>query len=123
MLIDPMSDAGRAKRGDAIACGRRKFGDACLANRSAPARPANQSFLMPDAAGTIACQILLLPGFELNELAALTEIFDRANHVLRQRRFDWHVASLDGAPVRSAGGLPVPVTCAAQVGDHRHLFL
>jgi AraC family transcriptional regulator, glycine betaine-responsive activator len=127
MLIDPISDAGRAKtrvaRTEAIAHGRRRFGDACLANRPLPARAAAANFLVPDADGTIACQVLLLPGFELNELAAVTETFDRANRVLRQRRFDWHLASLDGGPVRSADGLAVAVALSAQATDHPHLFL
>src|SRR5919109_1080314 len=73
--------------------------------------------------GIVACQILLLPGFELNELSALTEAFDCANRVLCEAQFDWHLASLDGAPVRSASGLTVSVTRSAQAADHRHLFV
>jgi transcriptional regulator GlxA family with amidase domain len=124
MLIDPISEAGWVTaRGDGVARGRRKFGDACLANGQRPTRTAGASFLAASPDGTIACQILLLPGFELNELSALSEAFDRANRVLRQRRFDWQLASLDGTPVRSADGLAVAVAQSAQTVEHRHLFL
>src|SRR5262249_54537477 len=113
MLIDPISSAGRTAqpeiREDAALRGRRKFGDACLASGQRAVRAANPNFLMTGPDGVAACQILLLPGFELNELAALTEAFDRANRVLRQGRFGWQLASLDGAPIRSANGLPVAV--------------
>ncbi len=127
MLIDPISTAGCTgepkARGRASLRGRRKFGDACLASGQGPTRAASPKFLLPGPNGIIACQILLLPGFELNELAALSEAFDRANRVLRETRFDWHLASLDGAPVRSANGSSIPVAQSAQGSDHRHLFL
>jgi transcriptional regulator GlxA family with amidase domain len=127
MLVDPTSNAGRTvepeARGGAAIGGRRKFGDACLASGPAPGRAANPHFLLRGPDGVIACQILLLPGFELNELSALTEAFDCANRVLCERLFDWHLASLDGGPVRSAAGLSVAVARSAQGSDHRHLFL
>ncbi len=94
-----------------------------------PAWPANRPvaaaphFLSHGADGIVTCQILLLPGFELNELSALTEVFDCANRALCETQFDWHLASLDGAPVCSAGGLPVAVARAAQASEHRHLFV
>jgi transcriptional regulator GlxA family with amidase domain len=103
--------------------GRRTFGDACLATRRGAGRPASKSFLEPGANGTIACQILLLPDFELNELAALTEAFERANRALGLRRFDWHLVSLDGAPVLAASGMPIAVAGSAQSAGERHLFL
>jgi transcriptional regulator GlxA family with amidase domain len=127
MLVDPTSNAGRTvepeARGGAAVGGRRKFGDACLANGQAAGRGANPHFLLHGPDGIIACQILLLPGFELNELSALTEAFDCANRVLCERLFDWHLASLDGGPVRSAAGLSIAVARSAQSSDHRHLFL
>ena len=127
MLVDPMSNAGRTvepeARGGVAARGRRKFGDACLANGQGNARAANPHFLTHDADGIIACQILLLPGFELNELSALTEVFDCANRVLCERLFDWHLASLDGNPVRSADGLSIAVARSGQNSEHRDLFL
>jgi transcriptional regulator GlxA family with amidase domain len=82
---------------------------------------ANPHFLAHGQDGVIACQILLLPGFELNELSALSEAFDCANRVLSETQFDWHLASLDGGPVASAGGLPVAVARSAQ--NSEHLFL
>jgi len=127
MFVDPISNAARTvepeARGRAGAGGRRKFGDACLANGQATSRAPNPQFLAHGADGIVACQILLLPGFELNELSALSEAFNCANRVLCENHFDWHLASLDGAPVQSAGGLSVAVTRSAQNSDHRHLFL
>ena len=125
-MLDPISNAGRTvepeARGSASAGGRRKFGDACLAGEQATGR-ANPHFLVHGPDGMVACQILLLPGFELNELSALTEVFDCANRVLGETQFDWHLGSLDGAPVRSACGLTVAVARSAQTGEHRHLFV
>ena len=127
MLVDPTSNAGRIvepeARGSAPVGGRRKFGDSCLANGQPAARATEPHFLLHGPDGTIACQILLLPGFELNELSALTEAFECANRVLCERQFDWHLASLDGGPVQSAGGLPIAVARPAHSGEHRHLFL
>ncbi|HKP27233.1 MAG TPA: helix-turn-helix domain-containing protein [Dongiaceae bacterium] len=125
-MLDATSNAGRTAepdaRGSSSVGGRRKFGDACLPRERAIGRAAPH-FLAHGPDGIIACQILLLPGFELNELSALTEAFDCANRVLCERQFDWHLASLDGAPVPSAGGLSVAVTRTAQAADHRHLFV
>jgi transcriptional regulator GlxA family with amidase domain len=127
MLVEPISNAGRTvepeARGSAGVGGRRKFGDACLASGQAAAGAANPHFLAPGPDGIVACQILLLPGFELNELSALSEVFDCANRVLCEAQFDWHLASLDGNPVRSADGLSIAVARAAQNSEHRHLFL
>ena len=124
-MLDATSNAGRTvepeARGSSVG-GRRKFGDACLAGEQAAGRAAPH-FLAHGLDGIVACQILLLPGFELNELSALTETFDCANRVLCEVRFDWHLASLDGAPVRSASGLSVAVGRSAQASDHRHLFV
>jgi transcriptional regulator GlxA family with amidase domain len=124
-MLDAMSNAGRTvepePRGSINIGGRRKFGDACLAGEQT--RAANPHFLSHGPDGAVACQILLLPGFELNELSALTEVFDYANRVLRETRFDWHLASLDGAPVCAAGGLAVAVARTAQGSEHPHLFV
>jgi transcriptional regulator GlxA family with amidase domain len=124
-MLDPISTVGRTAEAEARAGpsrgGRRRFGDACQAQPAA--RTANPHFLTPGSDGVFGCQILLLPGFELNELSALTEAFERANRVLCKRLFDWHLASLDGAPVRAAGGLAIPVARSARAGDQRHLFL
>lgn len=128
-MLDATSNAGRTvepePRGSSNVGtnigGRRKFGDACLAGEQA--RAANPHFLSHGSDGIVACQILLLPGFELNELSALTEVFDCANRVLCETRFDWHLASVDGAPVHAAGGLPVAVARSAHAGEHRHLFV
>ncbi|MEZ5832310.1 MAG: helix-turn-helix domain-containing protein [Dongiaceae bacterium] len=126
MLIDPGSSVSRTveaeARAGAAVRGRRKFGDACLASGQAVSRAPSPHFLIPGPDGSIACQILLLPGFELSELSALSEAFDCANRMLSETQFDWHLASLDGAPVRAAGGLSVAVTRSAQT-EHRHLFL
>ena len=130
-MLDAMSNAGRTvepeprgtTNGSVNVGGRRKFGDACLAGEQAASRAATPHFLSHGPDGIVTCQILLLPGFELNELSALTEVFDRANRVLCETQFDWHLASLDGAPVLSAGGLPVAVARSAQAADHRHLFV
>jgi transcriptional regulator GlxA family with amidase domain len=126
-MLDPISTADRTvepeARGSAPAGGRRTFGDACLAGVQAATRASDPRFLRHEADGTIACQLLLLPGFELNELSALTEAFDCANRVLRARLFDWHLASLDGGPVRAAGGLTIPVARPIHSSEHRHLFL
>jgi AraC family transcriptional regulator, glycine betaine-responsive activator len=130
-MLDPMSNAGRTvepeartgTRGSPGFGGRRKFGDACLAGERSAGRASNHHFLTHGPDGSLACQILLLPGFELNELSALTEVFDCANRELCETQFDWHLASLDGAPVLSAGGLPVAVARSAQAADHRHLFV
>jgi transcriptional regulator GlxA family with amidase domain len=127
-MLDTMSNAGRTVEPEARVStsgigGRRKFGDACVAGEQVAGRAANPHFLAHGPDGIVACQILLLPGFELNELAALTEVFDCANRVLCERQFDWHLASLDGAPVPSAGGLPVAVARSAQSGECRNLFV
>lgn len=127
MLVDPTSNAGRTIepeiRQGAPVRGRRKFGDACLASGQGAARAAHAHFLKHGPDGVIGCDILLLPGFELNELSALSEAFDCANRVLCERHFDWQLASLDGNPVQSAAGLAVSVARPAQHSDHRHLFV
>jgi transcriptional regulator GlxA family with amidase domain len=124
-MLEAMSNAGRTleaeARGSAKAGGRRKFGDACSAPASG--RGSGPQFLAPGPDGIVRCRILLLPGFELNELSALTEAFDCANRVLCEALFDWHLASLDGSPVRSAGGLSVAVARPVQASEARHLFL
>lgn len=131
-MLDPTSNAdrtvapparGSAQAGSAQAGGRRRFGDACLASKQAIARPSDPHFLRLGPDGIFACQILLLPGFELNELSALTDAFDCANRALGERLFDWHLASLDGGPVRSAGGLTLSVAGPVLDCNHRHLFL
>ena len=127
MLVDPISNASRMvepeTRGGAPVGGRRKFGDACLAAGQEAPRAANPNFLRHGPDGIISCQILLLPGFELNELSALSEAFDCANRVLCETHFDWHLASLDGGPVKSGAGLSIAVARSAQASDHRHLFV
>jgi transcriptional regulator GlxA family with amidase domain len=127
MLVDPISSTGQTvepeARGSTAVGGRRKFGEACVASGQAAPRASDPHFLMQGPDGLIACQILLLPGFELNELSALTEAFDCANRMLCETLFDWHLASLDGGPVRSAGGLSVAAARPAQSSEHRHLFL
>src|SRR5688500_6315675 len=128
-MLDAMSNAGRTvepeprgtTNGSVNVGGRRKFGDACLAGEQT--RAVTPHFLSHGPDSLITCQILLLPGFELNELAALTEVFDCANRVLCEIRFNWHLASLDGAPVCSAAGLSVAVARSAQACEHRHLFV
>src|SRR5688572_12131405 len=130
-MLDAMSNAGRTvepeprgtTNGSVNVGGRRKFGDACLAGEQAVSRAATPHFLSHGPDGIVTCQILLLPGFELNELSALTEVFDCANRMLCEAQFNWHLASLDGAAVCSAGGLPVAVARAAQASEHRHLFV
>src|SRR5688572_31764061 len=130
-MLDAMSNAGRTvepeprgtTNGSVNVGGRRKFGDACLAGEQAVSRAATPHFLSHGPDGIVTCQILLLPGFELNELSALTEVFDCANRVLCKTRFDWHLASLDGTPVCSAAGLSVAVARSAQACEHRHLFV
>ena len=125
-MLDSISNADRTvepERGGAPVGGRRKFGDACLSSVQAATRAPNPHFLRHEPDGTIACQILLLPGFEISELSALTETFDCTNRMLRERLFDWHAASLDGGPVRAAGGLTIPVTRPIHGSEHRHLFL
>ena len=126
-MLDPISNAERMTepeaRPRAPAGGRRKFGDACLAGSQAAGRASNPHFLRPGPDGRIGCQILLLPGFELNELSALTDAFDCANRALHARLFDWHLASLDGEPVRAAGGFSIPVARPVLPGEHCHLFL
>ena len=103
-MLDAMSNAGRTvepepRSGTSSSTrGRRTFGDACLGSERTDGRAANPHFLAHGPDGIITCQILLLPGFELNELSALTETFDCANRVLCETQFDWHLASLDGAP-------------------------
>ncbi len=59
-------ESGAAASANAIA-GRRRFGDACGTGRKS-----ERAFLHLDHDRRTVCQILLLPGFELNELAALT---------------------------------------------------
>jgi transcriptional regulator GlxA family with amidase domain len=125
-MLDLISNADRMPELEARGTpprGRRKFGDACLdASQIAP-RALNPHFLRREADGRIACQILLLPGFELNELSALTEAFECANRVLRDRLFGWHLASLDGRPVHCAGGFALSIGQPVASGEYRHLFL
>jgi transcriptional regulator GlxA family with amidase domain len=115
--------------------GRRRFGEACGTRGRAESLPrgchsapgvANsgaQTFLRPGAGGTLDCQILLLPGFELNELAALTDSFAAANRLLHEERFAWRLATLDGGPAAAAGGLQVAVAEAAPAHDRPHIFI
>jgi len=130
MFTDPATAClrdGAAEPPGATARGRRRFGDACLANgNGAPrssARQATQPFLRPGPDGAIHCQILLLPGFELNELAALAEIFATANRLLRRPCFAWRLASLDGGPVTAGGGLKIAVAEAAAGSEPAHHFI
>lgn len=119
MFTDPtanVSESGSMATGSA-AGGRRRFGDACGARKS------EQSFLRLDHERRTICQVLLLPGFELNELAALTESFATANRLLREPRFAWRLASLDGGPVQAAGGFTVSVQEAAAGVEAPHLFI
>lgn len=119
MFTDPtanVSESGSMATGSG-ASGRRRFGDACGARKS------EQSFLRLDHERRTICQILLLPGFELNELAALTESFATANRLLREPRFAWRLASLDGGPVQAAGGFTVSVQEAAAGVEAPHLFI
>lgn len=127
MFTDPATAWVRDGAGDApgaTARGRRRFGDACQATearaKGAAAKPVAPSFLRPGADELIRCQILLLPGFELNELTALAETFSTVNRLLRETRFAWRLASLDGAPVTAAGGLRIAVaeTAAAETAHH-----
>lgn len=125
-MLDPRSRADRKIWPPTGRCvsvgGRRRFGDACLAGRPA-IRPPGQAFLAADAGGIVACQILLLPGFELGELAALTDVFECANRAGGRALFDWRLASLDGGPVRSAAGLAIGVNQGIQDASAGHLFL
>jgi AraC family transcriptional regulator, glycine betaine-responsive activator len=129
MFTDPAAcrRQGAAEPPAAAARGRRRFGDACLAHGDsgprAQSRPSSQAFLRPSVDGVIHCQILLLPGFELNELAALVETFAAVNRLLRQPRFAWHLASLDGGPVAAAGDLGIAVVEAAIAGNAPHHFI
>lgn len=130
MFTDPATACSRDGAGAApnsAARGRRRFGDACLANAprtaASSARQATQYFLRPNSDGLIDCQILLLPGFELNELTALVETFATVNRLLREGRFAWRLASLDGAPVVAAGGLSIAVAEAAGAGEPAHHFI
>jgi len=56
--------------------------------------------------------VLLLPEFSNLSLAAVTEPLFIANWLAQQRLFEWHCASLDGAPVRASNG-----SVAAVAGD------
>lgn len=106
--------------------GRRRFGEACLAGdrgQRQTAAATSGGFLRPDANGRIDCQILLLPDFELNELSALVDIFAAANRLMRDSPFTWRLASLDGAPVRSAGGAVIAVAESGAGRDAAHLFV
>lgn len=129
MFTDPAtacSGDGAAEAATSVR-GRRRFGDACQAGSPRAAAPATrnggQSFLRPGPDGRIQCQILLLPGFELNELTALAETFATVNRLLREERFVWRLASLDGQPVAAAGALNVSVAEAAAAGDAPHHFI
>lgn len=108
--------------------GRRRFGDACLAGAAPSAsgkapQAAFQPFLRPGPDGVVRCQILLLPGFELNELAALTECFAAVNRLTRRGHFAWRLASLDGRPVTAAGGISIAAAEAAVGGEASHHFI
>ncbi len=128
MFTDPATTAladGRESTAGAAMRGRRRFGEACQAGTAA-GRPAQrtqaQAFLRPGPAGIIDCQILLLPGFELNELAALVDSFEAANRLLGETRFAWRLATPDGAPAIAAGGLSIAAHEAA-TGEPPHLFI
>jgi hypothetical protein len=128
MFTDPanagLRDGGPQSPIPAAPRGRRRFGEACLAKSPAGARPGlDQSFLRPGANGSIDCQILLLPGFEMNELAALADSFAAVNRLRREARFAWLLASLDGKPVKSAGGISIAVGEAAIASEPTHLFI
>lgn len=130
MFTDPAIPAMRDGGADGPALGargRRRFGEACHARTGGeaqePARNQGQAFLRPGHAGAIDCQILLLPGFELNELAALVDGFAGINRLLRETRFAWRLASIDGGPAIAAGGLGVAVSEAALARDAAHIFI
>lgn len=66
--------------------------------------------------GEIAIDILLLPGFHLGDLSALTDVFQRANatapiagqkQVQIRRRFRWRLIAPDRAPIASSCGCHV----------------
>ena len=52
---------------------------------------------------------LLLDGFMLMSLASAVEALRLANHVSARNAYDWILWSVDGAPVSSSAGLPLPV--------------
>jgi len=110
-------ESGAAASTNAIA-GRRRFGDACGTGRKS-----ERAFLHLDHDRRTVCQILLLPGFELNELAALTESFATANRLLREPRFAWRLGSPDGAPVVAAGGIRIAAQEAVADADAPHVFI
>ena len=129
MFTDPAKAAsvdGREPTSGVAMRGRRRFGEACQVGSTSgqPAqRPQSQAFLRPGPGGTIDCQILLLPGFELNELAALVDGFEAANRLLGELRFSWRLGTPDGAPAIAAGGLTIAAQEAATASEPQHLFI
>lgn len=57
--------------------------------------------------GAVAIDFLLLPGFDLHDLSAFTDVFGAANMVEGRSAFCWRLVGLRTRPVRSSSGIEV----------------
>ncbi|MEL6476672.1 MAG: GlxA family transcriptional regulator [Pseudomonadota bacterium] len=67
--------------------------------------------------------ILVLPETTLMLFAAIVEPLRAANRVMGQELYRWHVQSMEGRPVETASGVPVPVEGRFQTAGGRPLFV
>jgi AraC family transcriptional regulator, glycine betaine-responsive activator len=63
---------------------------------------------MRGAARTRNFVFLLVPGFSLMTLAAAMEPLRALNRLARFQAYDWHLASLNGEPIPTSSGIPLP---------------
>jgi transcriptional regulator GlxA family with amidase domain len=63
---------------------------------------------MRDAPRTRNFVFLLVPGFSLMTLAAAMEPLRALNRLARFQAYDWRLASLNGEPIPTSSGIPLP---------------
>lgn len=68
-------------------------------------------------------EVLVLPETTLILFAALVEPLRAANRVLGRTLYRWRVSSVDGAPVETAAGVPIPVAGAFSPEGRLPLFV
>jgi transcriptional regulator GlxA family with amidase domain len=63
----------------------------------------------PSGAAPLRLGFILLPQFSMMSFSAALEPLRSANRLSGRRLYDWHLASLDGAPVEASNGIPIGV--------------
>ncbi|MDY0885498.1 GlxA family transcriptional regulator [Dongia soli] len=89
--------------------GKRRIAQARLneMRNSMAARPAEAPLYVDTLSGEIALDILLLPGFDLGDLSAITDTFGLANQAEQSVRFMWRIGAMEAGRVVSSLGVPI----------------